>query len=246
MNLDDLNPATLAALSEFLAEQDDLKRQFNQLKQNAESRFSMQLIKEDWQLSQFWYDTRTKKYLTDTLYKRWQLLKSQDQENNSSNSQPEPKIAVISAPSVHAYLHENCGDYPRDFVNAVYCFEFDARFDVLSNFVQYDFNDIDYDDDRSDQGMGKYAAYRNQFSAFMIDPPFLSRECFDKVARFVQFMSVKAVIGDDAVDTIVCSGAVMEPIVKDLLNVSPSDTFHPTHDSPLSNEFKCYTNFKLD
>lgn len=61
-------------------------------------------------------------------------------------------------------------------------FEYDSRFATGDNsFVQYDYND--------DDGIAEnYAFLENSFDVMIIDPPFLSRECFEKVAHLVKFI----------------------------------------------------------
>jgi hypothetical protein len=51
-----LSAAALAALSQFYEEEQELKDQFEQIKEAAEEKYDqgMKIFKEDWQLSQFW------------------------------------------------------------------------------------------------------------------------------------------------------------------------------------------------
>ena len=64
-------------------------------------------------------------------------------------------------------------------------FEYDHRFATGDNtFVDYDYND----DDRIEEN---YAALKDSFDVLLIDPPFLSRECFAKVSRLGKFIGSK-------------------------------------------------------
>ena len=51
-----LSAAALSALTQFYQEEQELKDQFDHLKDAAEEKYQqgMKLFKEDWQLSQFW------------------------------------------------------------------------------------------------------------------------------------------------------------------------------------------------
>ena len=75
-NLDDelqLSSSTLAALNEFLKEKNEADTRFEAMKKAAHEesdkaaelakQFNMDNFREDWQLSQFWYDLETRNRL---------------------------------------------------------------------------------------------------------------------------------------------------------------------------------------
>ncbi|CAF9927506.1 MAG: hypothetical protein GOMPHAMPRED_004418 [Gomphillus americanus] len=86
-----LSGSTLAALQEFYAERNDEERRADDLKSAIETgqKLSMDMFKEDWNASQFWYNEDTAR----TLAK--QLL---------DDSTSETAVAVVSAPSAFIEL----------------------------------------------------------------------------------------------------------------------------------------------
>jgi len=61
-------------------------------------------------------------------------------------------------------------------------FEYDTRFATGDHsFVEYDYNE----DARIEQN---YTSLKHSFDVLVIDPPFLSRECFEKVSHLVKFI----------------------------------------------------------
>uniref|UniRef100_A0A182K7R8 Protein-lysine N-methyltransferase n=1 Tax=Anopheles christyi TaxID=43041 RepID=A0A182K7R8_9DIPT len=169
-------------------------------------------FEENWQLSQFWYNEETKQKLA-LIVKRLQ------------ESEPDPfKVALLSAPSAFKHVvNEN---------KHAMLFEFDERFASYGdNFQQYDYNrafDLGYMD-----------AFSNQFSLVIVDPPFLSEECIEKIG-----VIVKKITKHDA-KIILCSGAVVQDWAKKHLGVSMCE-FRPDHERNLGNEFRSYANFDLD
>lgn len=79
-------------------------------------------------------------------------------------------------------------------------FEYDTRFQSDDDsFVRYDYND----DDRLEE---VYSPLKSSFDVLLIDPPFLSRECFEKVARFVRFIGNS----ESKCKHIICTGLIVE------------------------------------
>lgn len=115
VGLEDLSPATLAALLEFFTE----KEQERESRQKTATQVLDISFDEDWQLSQFWYDDDT----TDSLVKVG--LKC---------TEPDSKIALISCPTIYTKLKKCCGD------RQVTLFEYDDRFKVFgTDFVHYNY-----------------------------------------------------------------------------------------------------------
>ena len=115
---------------------------------------------------------------------------------------------------------------------AVTLLEFDRRFDVFKeDFVFYDYR----------QPLDPIVQERlkpHSFDLVLVDPPFLSRECFEETSRTVRELLVPGG------KVLVCSGAVMKDTVAELFGALPT-SFYPRHrGNRLSNEFLCYANYK--
>lgn len=186
-----LSAATLAALQEFYVEQ---------------MSEDQSMPKEDWQLSQFWYDDKTAQLLA---------------EEALAITGDGGRIACLSCPSVYRKLRE----FARDNVS-ICCLEYDERFSMFGNdFVFYDYNDP----------LNLPEGFEKAFDVVIADPPFLSEECLRKTAITVKHLAKDRVI--------LCTGAVMEDLARELLSVV-SCQFKPRHSNGLANEFHCYTNYK--
>uniref|UniRef100_A0A182P8C5 Protein-lysine N-methyltransferase n=1 Tax=Anopheles epiroticus TaxID=199890 RepID=A0A182P8C5_9DIPT len=189
------------------------------------------------QLSQFWYNEETKQKLA--------LIVKRLQEANKSETF---NVALLSAPSAFKHVvnenkHGMLSDYnicwevlyplnPNAVSIAAMLFEFDERFASYGdNFQQYDYNKA-FD-------AGYMDAYASRFDLIIVDPPFLSEECIEKIGAIVKKISKQ--------DTkiVLCSGAVVQDWAKKYIGVSLCE-FRPEHDRNLGNEFRSYANFDLD
>ncbi|XP_035532278.1 EEF1A lysine methyltransferase 1 [Morone saxatilis] len=134
------------------------------------------------------------------------------------------RIACVSAPSVYQKLKQGVVD-GSDRVSAV-VLEYDRRFAAYGNdFVFYDYN----------EPLSIAASVAPQsFDIVLADPPYLSEECLSKVAQTIKYLSKGKVL--------LCTGAIMEKIAKDLLDVRRC-SFLPKHNRQLSNEFRCFVNY---
>ncbi|CAB0014703.1 unnamed protein product [Nesidiocoris tenuis] len=121
-------------------------------------------FREDWQLSQFWYDEET----VDKLSNEAQSAVS---ETGS--------IALISCPTLYFEIKKKC---PKC---EVILFEFDKRFAALGN----DFNFYNYENP-----LEISQSYANHFDLVIADPPFLSEECLTKTALTMRFLSKSKLI----------------------------------------------------
>jgi len=72
-----------------------------------------------------------------------------------------------------------------------------------------------------------------------LDPPFLSEECFEKVAKSVDFLRKN----ENETKIIVCSGEVMGPCIERLFNAKLRSKFQPQHSNKRANEFRCFVNY---
>lgn len=185
MSFDDDEPITLsadtlAALKDFQAEKEAEKDRFATLQARSQARFEtvqaedgsggpiggdnpdIDLFKEDWQLSQFWYSPETADALAAELL-----------SGAGSGSSNTLRVGVLCAPSVYPKL------ISRQASDA-WLFEYDTRFEVLAGpkFVKYDYN----------YPFQLPSALKGTFDRLIIDPPFLSDECEVKAATTARWL----------------------------------------------------------
>ncbi|CAG8504157.1 8720_t:CDS:10 [Acaulospora morrowiae] len=126
---------------------------------------NMNYFKEDWQLSQFWYDDET----TDVIIQ--EIL-----DNTNSDSQ----IACISTPTVFVKL-KSMTPLPTQSIRL---FEFDTRFDIYGkDFIQYDY--------KTPTKFRDSSTFQNAFDFIVVDPPFLSEDCCVKTMITVKWLGKK-------------------------------------------------------
>ncbi|KAF2665072.1 hypothetical protein BT63DRAFT_448396 [Microthyrium microscopicum] len=222
-----LSGDALAALKDFYSERDTRQKLFEDLKSGAEAdhddrteQLSMAAFTEDWNASQFWYTEETANALAVAL------LEDTDESDH---------IAFVSAPSAFLaakrILAKNWKDKPKPHLALL---EFDDRFAVFKEFVQYDFN----------APLKLPTELKGTFSRIIVDPPFLSEECQTKAALTVRYMAKSWTEGD--IRVISCTGERMEALIHKLYaKVGIKTTsFEVKHQKGLSNEFRCYANFE--
>ncbi|CAN9497500.1 unnamed protein product [Ophioblennius macclurei] len=134
------------------------------------------------------------------------------------------RVACVSAPSVYQKLKQGAVA-GSDRVSAV-VLEYDRRFAVYGD----DFVFYDYKEPLALPG----GVAKASFDLVVADPPYLSEECLSKVAQTVAYLSKGKVL--------LCTGAIMETLAKQLLDVKVCD-FLPKHNRNLSNEFRCFVNY---
>ncbi len=162
------------------------------------------------QLSQFWYNDKTKQILSGVCKK---LVCSGG----------DLKIALLSCPSLYDHIRKVNAD------NIVRLFEFDKRFSCYGqDFVFYDYKDVTI-----------YPEYQQYFDIVLMDPPFLSEECIEKLADIVKRIS------KPTSKIILCSGEVVEDWAHKYLGLRKC-RFQPEHERNLGNIFASYANFQLD
>ncbi|KAF3323509.1 protein-lysine N-methyltransferase N6AMT2 [Carex littledalei] len=170
------------------------------------------LVSEDWRLSQFWYDRHT----AETLVEEIRFLSA------SSTGSPLPSVACIACPTLYAYLKKNEPDIPAQIL------EFDKRFEQYGDdFIFYDYN----------QPEELPSALKHSYKIIVVDPPYLSKECLEKVAKTIFFLA-------NPLDSVLLllTGEVQKERALELLNVQPC-VFRPRHSNKLGNEFLLYTNY---
>jgi EEF1A lysine methyltransferase 1 len=236
MDVDDDVPQlpadTLQLLQQFNQERDEQAKRFDELKNQAESRFekgklSMDLFGEDWNASQFWYTDETAR----TLAK--QLL---------DNADADSAVAVVSAPSVYIQLRNILAEAETMPRPRLCLLEFDKRFEVLGpDFVYYDYQ----------EPLNLPADLKGEFDRVICDPPFLSEDCQTKTALTVRYLAKSWAApangrkNNDDLRLISCTGERMEQLIAKLYGSIGvrTTTFEPKHSKGLSNEFRCYANF---
>ncbi len=107
-------------------------------------------------------------------------------------------------------------------------FEFDDRFNCFKEFVYFDY--------KHPEAIDGY--YKSKYDCLVIDPPFLSEECFAKTMKFVEFIAA------ENCKFIICTGKVMEDFIKK--HGCQLVDYHPCHEKGLSNDFGCFLNYKSD
>ncbi|XP_068667084.1 uncharacterized protein [Aristolochia californica] len=166
------------------------------------------LVSEDWRLSQFWYDRET----ADTVATEVRNL-------SVSSSSP---IACIACPTIYAYLKKIDPSIP------VKLLEFDSRFSQYgSDFTFYDYN---HPEELPE-------AMKHAYQIIVADPPYLSKECLEKVARTISFL-----VRPGECYLLLLTGEVQKDIAAELLGLYPCG-FRPQHSSKLGNEFRLFTNY---
>ncbi|CAJ0919156.1 1763_t:CDS:10 [Entrophospora sp. SA101] len=119
-------------------------------KKDELSMINMEYFKEDWQLSQFWYNEET----TDKII--------QEIINNTTTKS---RIACISTPTVFVKLKSKYSSLKQE----IYLFEYDRRFDIYGKyFIDYDFN--------SPMKFQKSQEFKDSFDFILADPPFLNED----------------------------------------------------------------------
>uniref|UniRef100_A0A8C4FDK8 EEF1A lysine methyltransferase 1 n=1 Tax=Catagonus wagneri TaxID=51154 RepID=A0A8C4FDK8_9CETA len=150
-----LSPHALAALQEFYAEQKQ------RTDSGGEDKYSIGIIEENWQLSQFWYNQETALRLA---------------EEAVAAAGEGGRIACVSAPSVYQRLRQRRGDHC-----SVCLFEYDRRFAVYGEeFIFYDYN--------LPLELPEWVA-AHSFDIVIADPPYLSEECLRKTAETIKYLT---------------------------------------------------------
>ncbi|KAH6560424.1 hypothetical protein BASA61_008828 [Batrachochytrium salamandrivorans] len=217
-----LSSSSMAALQEFIREKNEAEAKFIALKEVAQKEADAAALlakeidifdfKEDWQLSQFWYANSTRDALAIESIK---------------NTVDGGRIGCISSPSVFVTLKRMNPEH-RDLV----VFEFDRRFDVYGDgFVFYDYSEPLALDEKD--GL---RPLKGTFDYLLIDPPFLSEECWRKMAQTVRWLA------KPDCKIIVCTGKQMRSLIEEELQCYATD-YMPEHQNGLQNEFRAFINY---
>ncbi|CAF2112796.1 unnamed protein product [Brassica napus] len=203
-----LSSQALAALQEFLADQNKTAASTpppSSLDGGDDSN-KVELVTEDWRLSQFWYEPETAETVAEevvTLSRRFSTC----------------RVACIACPTLYVYLKK------KDPSLQVQLLEYDMRFERYgSEFTFYDYNEPE------ELPLG----LKHCFHIIVADPPYLSKECLERVAQTVSFLA-------SPVDSLLLllTGDVQRDRAAELLGVRPC-VFKPHHSSKLGNEFRLF------
>ncbi|PAN45003.1 hypothetical protein PAHAL_9G087100 [Panicum hallii] len=203
-----LSAVAMEALREFLAEQQRPEEQ-----DEGEGGGWVELVAEDWRLSQFWYDERTARALVEEVVR----LVSPSGSGSSAGA-----VACIACPTLYAYLKKTDPGVPAQLL------EYDERFGQYGgDFTFYDYN-------RPEE---LPAAMKHAYRVVVADPPYLSKECLEKIAKTVSFLAQP-----EGSFLLLLTGEVQKDRALELLNVHPCG-FRPQHSNKLGNEFRLFTNY---
>ncbi|GFY98016.1 nucleic acid binding / methyltransferase [Actinidia rufa] len=167
------------------------------------------LVAEDWRLSQFWYDRDTAETVAKEILSLCESLES-------------PSVACIACPTLYAYLKK------IDPNVSVQLLEYDKRFQQYgSEFTFYDYN----------QPEELPSSLKSAYEIVVADPPYLSKECLEKVTQTVSFL-----MRPGKSYLLLLTGEVQKDRAAELLGLYPCG-FRPQHSSKLGNEFRLFTNY---
>ncbi|KAF8398037.1 hypothetical protein HHK36_016963 [Tetracentron sinense] len=166
------------------------------------------LMAEDWRLSQFWYDPETAETVAE--------------EVRSLCLSAASPVACIACPTLYTYLKKIDSNISAQLL------EYDKRFEQYGNdFTFYDYN----------QPEELPPTLKHTYQVVVADPPYLSKECLEKVAKTVAFLARP---GESYL--LLLTGEVQKDIAAELLGLYPCG-FRPQHSSKLGNEFRLFTNY---
>ncbi|KDP21921.1 hypothetical protein JCGZ_03059 [Jatropha curcas] len=207
-----LSSYALAALTEFLEEQNQFDvDERSEDTVGGETGEQVALVAEDWRLSQFWYDPLT----AETVAKEVIALLT-----NGTNSNC--RAACIACPTLYAYIKKI---EPNASVQLL---EYDKRFEQYgSDFTFYDYN----------QPEDLPNELKQAFQVVVADPPYLSKECLEKVSQTISFLARPG-----KSHLLLLTGEVQKDRAAELLGLHPCG-FRPQHSSKLGNEFRLFTNY---
>lgn len=168
----------------------------------------VRLVAEDWRLSQFWSNQETAETVAQEIRRLCASTSS--------------AVACVACPTIYVYLKKIDPKIP------VQLLEYDNRFKRYgSDFTFYDYN----------QPEELPSALKHAYQVIVADPPYLSKECLEKVAQTISFLARSK---DSFL--LLMTGEVQKERAAELLNAYPCG-FRPQHSNKLGNEFRLYTNY---
>ncbi|VFQ69668.1 unnamed protein product [Cuscuta campestris] len=197
-----LSSHAIEALKEFFADQ-------NRALAEEQPEGVVELVAEDWRLSQFWYDRDTAETVTKEVLTLCETLET-------------PSVACISCPTVFAYLKKSDPNVQAQLL------EYDQRFSSYgTEFTFYDYNKPE----------GLPSSLKHSYSLIIADPPYLSRDCLEKISETISFL-----LRPGQSYLLLLTGEVQKDRAAQLLSLRPC-RFRPQHSSKLGNDFRLFTNY---
>ncbi|KAF1878059.1 hypothetical protein Lal_00022768 [Lupinus albus] len=166
------------------------------------------LVSEDWRLSQFWYSAETARTVAEEV-----LLLC-----NGVDS----RVACIACPTLYAYLKK------MDPNVSLQLLEYDKRFEQYG--TDYTFYDYNHPEELPSE-------LKHSYKVVVADPPYLSKECLEKVAETISFL-----IQPGESFLLLLTGEVQKERAAEILGLHPCG-FRPQHSSKLGNEFRLFSNY---
>ncbi|XP_075488547.1 uncharacterized protein LOC142527584 [Primulina tabacum] len=186
-----------------------LSEQNREIKSGDDAAEEVALVAENWRLSQFWYDRSTAETIASEVLTICRNLRS-------------PSVACIACPTLYAYLKKIDPQVPAQLL------EYDQRFEQYGDeFTFYDYN----------QPEDLPLLLRHTFPIVVADPPYLSKECLEKVTETIKFL-----LRPNESYILLLTGEVQRDRSAELLGLRPCG-FRPQHSSKLGNEFRLFTNY---
>ncbi|PKA62126.1 hypothetical protein AXF42_Ash015010 [Apostasia shenzhenica] len=168
----------------------------------------VRLMAEDWRLSQFWYDQETAVTIAEEIRRL-----------SASTFSP---VACVACPTIYAYLKKTSPQIP------VQLLEYDRRFEQYGrDYTIYDYNLPEE----------LPTEFRHAFRVVIADPPYLSKECLEKVAQTISYLAQ-----EEDYYILLLTGEVQKERAAELLKVFPCG-FRPQHSNKLGNEFRLFTSY---
>ncbi|KAI8834875.1 putative N6-adenine methyltransferase-domain-containing protein [Chytridium lagenaria] len=216
-----LSADTLAILQSFLTEKQEVEEKFEKLRSavHIEADAAAERAKQELDVKDFGEDWQLSPILANKLAKE-----ALDATADGGS------IACVSSPSVFIKLMKM--DLKSRNINA-YVLEFDRRFEVYgSHFLFFDFNQPP-----------SHLSHESFFDTLVVDPPFLSDECWTKTSEAVRWLAKSVGEGMEwktKSKIIVCTGMVMEKKIEAELGCKVT-AFKPRHRGErLRNDFGCF------
>ncbi|XP_073317059.1 uncharacterized protein [Primulina huaijiensis] len=186
-----------------------LAEQNREIKPGDDAAEEVALVAEDWRLSQFWYDRSTAETIATEVLIICRNLRF-------------PSVACIACPTLYAYLKKIDPQVPAKLL------EYDKRFEQYgAEFTFYDYN----------QPEDLPLPLKHTFPIVVADPPYLSKECLEKVTETIKFL-----LRPKESYVLLLTGEVQRDRSAELLGLRPCG-FRPQHSSKLGNEFRLFTSY---
>ncbi|CAH8392480.1 unnamed protein product [Eruca vesicaria subsp. sativa] len=204
-----LSSQALAALQEFIADQNKTVTTTTPPPSTLAGEDKVELVTEDWRLSQFWYEPETAETVAEEVF-------------TLSSRFSGCRVACIACPTLYVYLKK------KDPSLNVQLLEYDMRFERYgSEFTFYDYNEPE----------DLPPHLKHCFHIIVADPPYLSKECLERVTQTVSFLATP-------VDSLLLllTGDVQRGRAGEMLGVRPC-VFKPHHSSKLGNEFRLFLSY---